>query len=114
MRRWVEPYRSLAAKLIHHIAWQLSEIDRLNSRLKLLEQTGLELEAAKPHVPYKPKPMPPPIVKPADERMSLPQRLAKMNRDGERGSESWIRTLKWNRINEKEADELIEGVLRIK
>lgn len=94
MRRWVNPYRNEAAKLIYHIQFQLDEIKRLEATVRELEQIRLGFEKEKIMAP---KPTPEPVVKP--QKYPLGRRLAEMKV----GSPEWLQALKWNRLTEEQA-----------
>jgi len=103
MRRWPDPYRKEAAKLVHHIAFQFTDIKKLEEEVRYLRQKSFEYDKTKlvekkvtESVPKSPIHM---------EKWPLGRRLADIK--SRNAKPEWDRTLKWNKLSENDANRLI-------
>lgn len=114
LRRWPQPYLGLVAKLIGHISYQFSEIQRLDARLKTLEQTGLmeaeKVMAAFPGASVMKPTDPMPRTKQPKLVTTPAERIKYIFDEFGADSKEWMRMLKVKALRHEEAIKLIETV----
>lgn len=106
MRRWPDMQRVEVAKLVFHCEWQRQEIERLENELYELKQKDFFRNQDKINESIN-DPRPSPEVAPK-VFSPLRERLYKMACEGQKGSDLWNLTLKWNRLTEAKALSLVE------
>lgn len=107
MRRWPDPYRALMAKVVHHVSWQFAEIERLDKRLRELEQIGLAEDKSKSYVAT-PK-VTPPYESHVKKNVKWPiyKRLSYLSHHLGWESLEVNQILKWNSLSIADAKELV-------
>lgn len=109
MRLWSDPYRTHVAKLIKHIASlqiDITNLEREVTDLKLIKfQFEKERHISAPSI--KDQNLIEDRLKRAPEKYPLPKRLANFKFNQQIGSETWKLVLKWNRLTDEQALEII-------
>lgn len=107
VRRWVQPYRNGAAKLILHLQFQTAEIKRLEDELRHFKQQSLLDAKPKEQTPYKPN-----VRVESQEKFPLARRLSDIIDKYPKtwaSTEEWRMITKWNELNDAMALILVKN-----
>lgn len=101
MRAWPSYQVKELAHLFHHISWLDLRVDELERIVTEYQQKDFFKKKEELGAPIPPQPL-------KDKQCSpLPMRLSLMAKEGQRGSEEWLRQLKWAHLTEEGASQII-------
>lgn len=109
MRLWPPGYRDKVASLVRHAQALKDALQKARDELQELRQAELFRKGTEAEELAKRTAMaPPPPPREPKVCYPLPVRLREMVAAGQRGSDEWARTLRWNSLTEAHADRLLQ------